>query len=40
MEINPQRVRSAEFKTVRKGVDPDELRVFLGDGRVCPARLT
>ena len=31
MEINPQRVRSAEFKTVRKGVDPDEVRVFLGD---------
>ncbi len=31
MEINPQRVRSAEFKTVRKGADPDEVRVFLGD---------
>jgi DivIVA domain-containing protein len=31
MEMNPQRVRSAEFKTVRKGVDPDEVRVFLGD---------
>ncbi len=31
MEINPQRVRSAEFKTVRKGVDPDEVRVFLSD---------
>jgi DivIVA domain-containing protein len=31
MEINPQRVRSAEFKTVRKGADPDEVRVFLSD---------
>jgi DivIVA domain-containing protein len=31
MEINPQRVRSAEFKTVRKGDDPDEVRVFLND---------
>lgn len=31
MEMNPQRVRSAEFKTVRKGADPDEVRVFLGD---------
>ena len=31
MEINPQQVRSAEFKTVRKGADPDEVRVFLGD---------
>jgi len=31
MEINPQRVRSAEFKAVRKGVDPDEVRVFLSD---------
>ena len=31
MEINPQRVRSAEFKTVRKGVDPEEVRVFLAD---------
>jgi len=31
MEMNPQRVRSAEFKTVRKGADPDEVRVFLDD---------
>lgn len=31
MEMSPQRVRSAEFKTVRKGVDPDELKAFLGD---------
>ncbi len=31
MEMNPQRVRSAEFKTVRKGADPDEVRVFLND---------
>jgi DivIVA domain-containing protein len=29
MEMSPQRVRSAEFKTVRKGADPDEVRVFL-----------
>jgi DivIVA domain-containing protein len=31
MEINPQQVRSAEFKTVRKGVDPEEVRGFLND---------
>jgi DivIVA domain-containing protein len=31
MEMSPQRVRSAEFKTVRKGADPDEVRVFLDD---------
>jgi DivIVA domain-containing protein len=31
MEMSPQRVRSAEFKTVRKGADPDEVRVFLSD---------
>jgi DivIVA domain-containing protein len=31
MEMNPQQVRSAEFKTVRKGADPDEVRVFLDD---------
>lgn len=31
MEISPQRVRSAEFKTVRKGADPDEVRLFLDD---------
>ncbi len=31
MEMSPQRVRSAEFKSVRKGADPDEVRVFLND---------
>ncbi len=31
MEMSPQRVRGAEFKTVRKGADPDELKVFLND---------
>jgi DivIVA domain-containing protein len=31
MEMNPQRVRSAEFRTVRKGADPDEVRLFLND---------
>ena len=31
MEITPQRVRSAEFKTVRKGADPDQVKVFLDD---------
>ena len=31
MEMTPQRVRSAEFKTVRKGADPDEVKVFLND---------
>jgi cell division septum initiation protein DivIVA len=31
MEISPQRVRSAEFKTVRKGADPDEIKAFLND---------
>ena len=31
MEMSPQRVRGAEFKTVRKGSDPDEVRVFLSD---------
>jgi DivIVA domain-containing protein len=31
MDMNPQGVRSAEFKTVRKGADPDEVRAFLGD---------
>ncbi len=31
MEMSPQRVRSAEFKTVRKGADPDEVAVFLND---------
>jgi cell division septum initiation protein DivIVA len=31
MEMNPQRVRSAEFKTVRKGADFDEVRSFLND---------
>ena len=31
MEMTPQRVRSAEFKTVRKGADPDEVKIFLND---------
>ncbi len=31
MEMSPQRVRSAEFKTVRKGADLEEVRVFLND---------
>jgi DivIVA domain-containing protein len=31
MEMSPQSVRSAEFKTVRKGADPDEVQVFLND---------
>jgi len=31
MDMSPQRVRSAQFKPVRKGVDPDEVRVFLND---------
>jgi DivIVA domain-containing protein len=31
MEMSPQRVRSAEFKTVRKGADLDEVRRFLND---------
>jgi DivIVA domain-containing protein len=29
MDMNPQRVRTAEFKTVRKGLDPDEVQSFL-----------
>jgi len=31
MEINPQGVRNAEFKTVRKGADPGEVSAFLND---------
>ncbi len=31
MEMSPQSVRGAEFKTVRKGADPDEVKVFLSD---------
>ena len=31
MEMSPQRVRSAEFKTVRKGADLEEVRYFLND---------
>lgn len=31
MQMSPQSVRGAEFKTVRKGADPDEVRVFLSD---------
>lgn len=29
MDINPQRVRTIEFGTARKGLDPDEVRNFL-----------
>ncbi len=29
MEMNPQRVRSAEFRTVKKGLDPNEVQSFL-----------
>ena len=29
MDISPQRVRTAEFKTVKRGLDPDEVRQFL-----------
>jgi DivIVA domain-containing protein len=31
MEMSPQRVRSAEFPTVRKGADPKEVKAFLDD---------
>ena len=31
MDINPQRVRTAEFATARKGLDPDEVRSFLSE---------
>lgn len=31
MDISPQRVRTAEFKTVKKGLDPDEVRAFLDE---------
>ncbi len=31
MDISPQRVRSAEFKSVRKGVDPEQVRTFLSE---------
>ncbi|MEL6894012.1 MAG: DivIVA domain-containing protein [Actinomycetota bacterium] len=29
MDISPQQIRTAEFTTVRKGLDPDEVRDFL-----------
>ena len=29
MDISPQRVRTAEFKTVKRGLDPNEVREFL-----------
>lgn len=29
MDISPQRVRTAEFKTAKRGLDPDEVRTFL-----------
>src|SRR6186713_1641228 len=31
MEMSPQRVRTAEFKTARKGADVEEVRRFLND---------
>lgn len=31
MDISPQRVRTAEFKTVKRGLDPDEVRAFLAE---------
>lgn len=31
MEMNPQRVRSAQFKTARKGADTDEVSAFLAE---------
>lgn len=31
MDISPQRVRTAEFKSVKRGLDPDEVRSFLTD---------
>lgn len=31
MDISPQRVRTAEFKTVKKGLDPDEVQLFLNE---------
>lgn len=31
MDISPQRVRTAEFKTVKRGLDPDEVQLFLNE---------
>lgn len=31
MDISPQRVRTAEFRTVKRGLDPDEVREFLAE---------
>lgn len=31
MDISPQRVRTAEFRTVKRGLDPDEVREFLNE---------
>lgn len=31
MDISPQQVRTAEFKTVKRGLDPEEVRSFLND---------
>jgi len=30
MDISPQQVRTAEFKSAKRGLDPDEVRTFLG----------
>ena len=29
MDMNPQRVRAAQFKTVKRGLDPEEVKLFL-----------
>lgn len=31
MDISPQRVRTVEFRTVKRGLDPDEVREFLAE---------
>ncbi|MEM9517058.1 MAG: DivIVA domain-containing protein [Actinomycetota bacterium] len=31
MDLSPQRIRTAEFRTVRKGLDPDQVREYLGE---------
>ena len=31
MDISPHRVRTAEFRTVKRGLDPDEVREFLSE---------
>ncbi|WP_148288648.1 DivIVA domain-containing protein, partial [Ilumatobacter nonamiensis] len=31
MDISPHQVRTAEFKSAKRGLDPDEVRQFLDD---------